>query len=422
MTNEQESIFSPDRLIEAIERGGAILDGAMSPQTQMLLHQFGVSHVDMTIWWVRTPQSWSCPACGRPKAELVRVNKNGELMCRLVEHHDHMADVLERKFREHSIARDHVVADDIAQEFATRSATMVSAYDGTIICNDCNNADPKAKAMVGAPADFSFSPAEIRQFVSAQANRDHGINAEEAKRLWEDCRPSFELRMKIIDRIASIAANNEHWFQRSHLDARPDTIEQRATISARHFNYFGDLGVLCGTKRAVPPEASAWRKVRRPQPKGKPSPQEIEHIAKVSHKKRWDLVENDWVCPGCNRSKWHIIRRRSRDNRWAFPLESLLLYNSDAKNNRKSCYLCADCADAAKFLGKEAVLLAGTNHGTYANHVGLRDLSAMIRPQKYGYHNFDLNAVEAVLHRIVERLLADEEPSFYWADDGQGLR
>lgn len=385
----------------------SMLDGSMSPQTQQLLRRFGASHVDMTTWWVRTPPHWSCPACGRPKAELVRINKNGDLMCRLVEHHDHMADVLERKFREHSIAREHVVADDVAQEFAKRSATMVSAYDRTIICNDCNNSDPRAKALVAAPADFSFSPAEIRQFVSAQPNQDHEINVGEARRVWKECRPSFDLRMKIIDRIASIAANNEHWFQRSDLEARPDFIERRSNVSARHFNYFGDLSVLCGTKKKAPAEASAWRQIRRPQPKHKPNPREIEHLAKVSSKKMWEHVADDWSCPGCERTKVEVIRKRTRDGQWVFPLEMMALY-TDSNSKRRSIHFCADCGNTAKSLGKEAVLLAETSHNTYACHVKLSELSAVIRSQPHSQHNINDETIETVLDAIVRRLQADE--------------
>lgn len=198
--------FDPAHLLEQVSAGLIGLDGAMSPQTVRLVEKFGAKKADMTLWWAMTPQSWVCPACDRSKPELVRLNKNGDLMCRLVEHHDHMGDVLQTQFQRHSVSRDKVVATDLAEEFAKRSAAMVSAYDNTIICNDCNNADPRAKKIIGAPDDFSFSPAEIRQFISVRANEPHEILPDEATRVWKSCAPSFTLRMEIIDRIAEIAA------------------------------------------------------------------------------------------------------------------------------------------------------------------------------------------------------------------------
>lgn len=43
-------------------------------------------------------------------------------MCHLHEHHDHMKEVLERKFNEMAIMKSVVVADDVCQDFAKRSS------------------------------------------------------------------------------------------------------------------------------------------------------------------------------------------------------------------------------------------------------------------------------------------------------------
>jgi rubredoxin len=413
----EDSRFDPTRLIELVTKGTISLDGAMSPQTQQLLKQFKTSSVDMTLWWAMTPQSWSCPACGRAKPEIVRLNKNGALMCRLVEHHDHMSDVLEKRFRIHSTSRDSIIADDLAEEFAKRSAPMVSSYDNSIICNDCNNADPDAKSVIGAPDDFSFSPTEIRSFIKALPNKPHAINADEARLAWEACKPSYDLRMKIIDRIAHIAASNEHWFQRGLKEAQPQRVERTARALARHFNYMGTLDVLCGRSEPSLQNTASWRQTRYPSTKIWPTTREIEHVAKVSNKSKWGNVPDNWTCPGCHRYKAHTVRKRSKDNNWIFPLEKLCFYSEDRYERQRSTYVCADCSDTAKFVGKEAVSLAGTKHDTYANHVKISEITEIVLAQKHGRHNYKQDAIAGVLRRISLRLKMDEDEKNDWLGD-----
>lgn len=82
------------RFFERVSNGSIALDGVMSPLTRELAGRFGTQSVDMTFGWACTPMDWLCPACGRAKPEIVRLNTNGHLMCRLVEHHDHMKDLV----------------------------------------------------------------------------------------------------------------------------------------------------------------------------------------------------------------------------------------------------------------------------------------------------------------------------------------
>lgn len=90
---------------------------------------------------------------------------------------------------------------------------MISAYDNAIICDDCNTADPKAKGAVGTHRDFSYSPQEIKRFVRPRPNVPHEIDVEEAARIWQANEETFALRLKIVERIAGIAATNTHWYQ-----------------------------------------------------------------------------------------------------------------------------------------------------------------------------------------------------------------
>lgn len=87
-------------LLKDVETGHIELDGVMSPLTRLLATRFSTEGVDMDQLWAYTPMDWACPACGRTKEAIARPNKNNQLMCRLVDHHDHMKDLLEKVFDE----------------------------------------------------------------------------------------------------------------------------------------------------------------------------------------------------------------------------------------------------------------------------------------------------------------------------------
>lgn len=96
--------------------------------------------------WRNLPEDWQCPCCLRTKRGILQWGKrkgsNAERYgpvgwkAGVHRHHDHSG----HRFKE------------------------------TVICGGCNTADAQAKKIVGAPKNFSFSPAELRQFISATDN------------------------------------------------------------------------------------------------------------------------------------------------------------------------------------------------------------------------------------------------------------
>ena len=121
------TIYPEDEaLLRSVENGTSGLDGVMSPLTKAMVESYGCTGVDMDMLWAYTPTSWKCPSCQRTKVEIARPNKNGDLMCRLVEHHDHMKDLLLRKFQNISASMERVLADEAAEGFAKRSAPMTT--------------------------------------------------------------------------------------------------------------------------------------------------------------------------------------------------------------------------------------------------------------------------------------------------------
>jgi len=111
--------------------------------------------------WDSVGAGYKCPSCGRNKFELlkwsVRFPKKPtrfySWVATLHRHHDHSDN---SPFRNQG------------------------RFEETKICGQCNSADGAAKRKLRLPKSFSFSPAEIRQFVSSEPHSVHKIDYERA--------------------------------------------------------------------------------------------------------------------------------------------------------------------------------------------------------------------------------------------------
>jgi rubredoxin len=394
-------------VISSLRNGESILiDGVMSPISVALSARLAATEFDMNSWWVATPQSWVCPACGREKIDIARLNTKKEIMCHLVEHHDHMKDVLKRRFQEISVSRKVVVADEHAEKFAKRSATMISAYENTLICVDCNNADVTAKKAATANRDFSFSPQELLRIVKPASNKAHAIDVDVAVAIWAEQQGTFELRIKIANRIAEIAANNEHWFQPGDINCNPDVIERRASAYVSYKGAYGVLELLKGPKKAKPVKpASAWRQISYRPPKPIPTQNEIEHAGQVGNPKYWNVLNEEWRCPGCQRNKREIVRK-NKDGEWMFSATTRFFFDPALPWNRKNILTCGDCVKTAENLGKEAASrVGGKAQGGYTAQVNIQEVQRCVIPRPHTRHNIDNDEAELILENIVCRIL-----------------
>jgi hypothetical protein len=111
--------------------------------------------------WKRLSESWCCPCCGRSKRGILRWHRRtGSWGADVREHHDHSG-------------RDR--------------------FSPTVICGGCNLANAIAKRSCAAPDWFSFSPAEIRRFVTgAKDNGTVFIDVELARSIYPRARSSTE--------------------------------------------------------------------------------------------------------------------------------------------------------------------------------------------------------------------------------------
>jgi hypothetical protein len=121
--------------------------------------------------WHSLPQDWHCPGCGRSRFELLTWTKSRtgwgvpkgqfQWLVALHKHHDHGADGLFNK-----------------------GPLQPPRFPATIICSNCNSADANAKKQLNLPSWFSFSPEELRQFLTAHPHNGVVIDLEKAANIF----------------------------------------------------------------------------------------------------------------------------------------------------------------------------------------------------------------------------------------------
>ena len=166
--------------------------------------------------------NWCCPACHRDKQEISRIDKNGNLLCSIHRHHDHFIDVVS----------DQLAAEKAGLLKGTKEAgafprvnfSIYAAHDSicaslirfpeTLICSDCNVAEPVAKRFAQTPPSFSFSPYEIASFINVRSHAPHGVDEDRAKEAFAAAKPSMQLisvRLRaILKSVEEEADNFEH--------------------------------------------------------------------------------------------------------------------------------------------------------------------------------------------------------------------
>jgi rubredoxin len=124
--------------------------------------------------WASLSETWHCPACGRSKFEILRwttryrrTRDGGRepykgWMAGLHGHHDHSVGPVDSESR--------------------------GRFPVTVICDQCNSADGRAKRILEIRDDFSFSPEEIRQFVVPTPHGRHRLDLDEASRIYRALR------------------------------------------------------------------------------------------------------------------------------------------------------------------------------------------------------------------------------------------
>ncbi|VWB34716.1 hypothetical protein BLA23254_01516 [Burkholderia lata] len=386
------------------------IDSEYSPTMSILKKQFGAKGIHVNRWWVMTSPDWLCPACGRTKPKIVRLDQHHFLMGQLHEHHDHMRDLVRKTFLAEAVKRQVVVADDLAEKFAIRTAFGLSAYDNTVICSDCNYADAHAKRMAGTHQDFSFSPAEIRQFVEPRPNvGPHLINATIARKIWEEGRAIFAMRMAMVNRVAKMAASNFHWYQASEVTAARTEKRAKDIFSwtglaelARRLGANGAPETLLYSTSVRRGNSASWRHKKTKRANKVPSEQDIQ-LLEGTRGKFWSRVGPDWHCECCERSRFQCVRP-SGQSPWVFEVKEKVLYDPTVQRRCTVYDLCEDCSNVARHLAREALDTAEADLRDPSSIVSLAELSAVICPQPHSHHDVDNEKIDDLLHQLIDRI------------------
>ncbi len=380
------------------------LDSEFTYSTRKLVSLFKADGAHLNRWWVLTPVEWSCPCCKRSKSQIVRLNKNNYLTCQLHEHHDHMEEVVRTLFEKYSTSKKQQVADELSERFAIKSAFSLSAYDKTIVCFDCNKADADAKKIVKAHNFFSFSPKEISEFVIASPNKEHQINEEVAKKVWERVQPIFHIRMEMAERFAMIAAEKKDWYQPSEETSRQ--IERRSKWLFEHNNLleidkYEPEKILYNTEHFKGPNNS-WRLKGNPLITKRPSKEELSYLISTKGK-YWERYDENWKCPGCFRQKYECVRP-SNKNKWVLEIKSAPLFFDEIFDiNNQADPMCIDCMNTAIELGREVIKQTGECFDFPSSAVTLRELRQVVIPRPHSKHLFKNQIIDQIIPSMVSR-------------------
>ncbi|MFJ3073696.1 hypothetical protein [Pseudomonas sp. NPDC087029] len=342
--------------IEGINDGSIdSIDGISSPLSRKIQAHHGGKLFEMNRNWIETAQSWVCPCCRRNKFEIARVGSKGQILAKLVLHHDHMTDALEAAFHRVFVDSGSHKATNTGLALIERMAPAFSAYAPVLICEDCNNADAAAKKLIsdidGRIRFHSFSISQIYQFIVIGANSSHLVDEGKVFAAWALIRQAYFARMKLVHEVAKAAVLQDYWFEKYQSGIVPEP-----TLSNGYSNYNG-LEFVSGealfremTSTAIKHVSnySRWRTETQPA-RGKPPENFLAMIDSFPGSARmWGALPGDWRCPTCGRSKYETVS--FSEGKISFHTHTPTRF-STAWNEIK--HICAGCSNVVTAMKRE---------------------------------------------------------------------
>ena len=383
-------------LVAAIASGTFTdLDGGQSLMTRRIAAHHRCDQIEMNSNWVLTKQSWICPCCRRDKFAISRMAKARRIVCKLVVHHDHMKDALKDAFRDEYLeAKGHAPAQD-GYDLVERMGKAWAAHDDVLLCEDCNNAEGKAKRVVRAPRHFTFATGQIARFIRASPHGAHSIDEESAGLVWNEARPAFELRVELIQRVARAAATNSHWYE-PFPGAGPSEPVAWGVIS------LSCLAQLT-PKLSVPKNLTRWR--CEPM-KAKPRlPGNILGLV-LSNKyraDRWNATDAGWKCQCCLRGKHEIIGI-ANDGDASFEVKTASPANGWFENNQS---ICGDCSWIVQAMKTELTGRLGWRPDNSYKFATVGLVRSIVDPRPNQRHGVNADLAARVMDEITDRVEHD---------------
>jgi rubredoxin len=291
-----------------------LLDGVGSPLSCEIKKHHGVELFEMNRSWVETSQHWRCPCCERSKFEISRLGSKYQILAKLVEHHDHMADAIKAAFNKVFVESGTNKPTNTGLALIERMAPAFSAYAPILICEDCNNSDAAAKKILSAKGDRvewqSFSIGQIRQFINVGKHLSHGIDESKVMALWLLVRPAYVARMNLVYQVAKAAVLQDYWYERY-----PVGMVAVPTLS-NDYQRYGGLELVNGealshemaTSNIVhQANRSRWRTESKPAGNVPPENYLAMLLSLPGCARMWNELEDSWKCPICQRSKFEVV-------------------------------------------------------------------------------------------------------------------
>ncbi len=384
------------------------LDSTHSQHHKLMVATYKAIGFDANRWWVLTPSSWCCPSCSRSKSEIVRLNKHNYLEGHIHEHHDHIHHLVKSQFTKTSEQLNSQLATENSTHFIDKIFHAFSAFPETLICKDCNLIDAEAKKLIKAPTFFSFSPSEISSFIISRPNLAHKLDDKKLHETWSKAEKTYNQRLEIINLITEIAAKNEQWYQ-----FNKDTSKRYEASSNYALNAYGltDLNPVAPETLLYDPvkydqsNFSSWRLKISNRYNKPPTGGEINNVIAMTSKRHWQFVNDDWVCPICNRSKISCVRKSNKQEKWHFTISTSKLF-FDLTSNKPSIKLtvCNDCNTTATNIGTEAVKRAFRKLESPSRLLTASELKKSVIPREHNEHKIDNQYVDSLISVLIDRI------------------
>lgn len=397
-----------DLLVECIKSGEITsLDSVESPTSYQIAAHFGTTEFEMNSLWIGADQDWKCPCCDRTKFEIARLGKSGQILAKLVVHHDHMGDAMQEAFHKAFAEAGTEVAQVDGLKLVERMGSAFAAFTNTLVCEDCNNADVLATKHIDAPPYFSFSVGQMRLFIQPRAHTTHLVNYDIVNQIWIRAETAYRLRMSLIQQVAEASATDKHWYEPTS-----PMVDPTPTFGLSH-RRLGDSAisewmstetlfrVLGQSTSASARDYSKWRKVRSKAAKPLPTNYLAMLRSEPVFATRWDELPTDWKCPVCERNKTEIVYVGGK-GKIIFGVHS---HNAIGTWCNAQC-LCVNCMTVLLGLKHEVEAQAGITLKSSYGFVAPQEISKIILPKPHAAHGVDAHSAEKLLERILERLVA----------------
>lgn len=392
-------------LVECINTGEITsLDGVQSSTSLKIKDHHGVDDFEMNSHWIGSCQDWTCPCCGRSKFQVSRLGKKQQILAKLVIHHDHMGEALQAAFHAAFVRSGTDIEQIDGFRLVERMGHAFAAYEEVLVCEDCNNADADAKKLVAAPPYFSFSIGQIRRFIQSGEHQPHRVYAETVQHTWEEARPAYELRMKLINAVARAAATDTHWYEPHQRRAQPIPVLGYANrIGDAMIKDWVSTEALYKALGPQPKKAdrnlARWRTTT--QKSGQPLPPNYLAmlLSDEAFALAWNSVPDDWSCPVCGRVKRQIVYIGDKGKVVFF-----LASSSGRGDWSMAPRICRQCHSTLMSLKLEITELTGIKPPDSYGFVSPSELANIIDCRPHSQHAIRRNEAAILVEQISQRL------------------